>query len=283
MLVIEDKNLIPALRNNSTKISEYCFANIFLFRDIHNYKLITYNDKYWINGITRKNVEYVMPTSDPFLIPIEEYFEVAKKFKNIYPVPEELIQKFNDKFSDKISVSYDRNESDYIHSVSSLNNYPGKAMHKKKNLLNQFYKLYSHRCVEISNLNSEDLLFILNYWQDSTKEDKFDTDYDSAKEAILHFDELDLTGWIFYVNDNPAGYAIGEALNDEMFVLHFVKGLVQFKGIYQFIFSSVAANIAEKYNYINLEQDLGIPKLRHSKKSYYPEFFINKFMVSYLQ
>jgi hypothetical protein len=275
-LLIKDKDLIPALKNNCANISEYCFANIFLFRDVHNYKLITFNNRYWITGTTRKNIEYVMPTSDPCLIPIKEYFEIAEKFKNIYPLPEKIIHEFTDKFS----ISHDRNESDYIHSVSSLNNYPGKAMHKKKNLLNQFYKFYSHRQAEISNLNIKDLLFILDYWQSNAKEDKFDTDYNSAKEAILQFEELDLTGWIFYVDDNPAGYAIGEALNDEMFVLHFVKGLTQFKGIYQFIFSSVAANIADKYSCINLEQDLGIPELRHSKKSYNPDFFINKFMVS---
>ena len=275
-MLIKDKDLLSSLRNNYANISEYCFANIFLFRDVHNYKLITFNNRYWLNGITRKDTEYVMPASDPCSIPIEEYFEIAKEFKNIYPLPEKMMHEFNDKFS----ISYDVNESDYIHSVSTLNNYPGKAMHKKKNLLNQFLKLYSHRCAEISNLNVKDLLFILDYWQSTAKEDKFDTDYNSAKEAILHFSELDLTGWIFYVDESPAGYAIGEELNDEMFVLHFVKGLTQFKGIYQFIFSSVAANIADKYSYINLEQDLGIPELRHSKKSYHPDFFINKFMVS---
>jgi hypothetical protein len=275
-LLIKDKDLIPALKNNCANISEYCFANIFLFRDVHNHKLITFNNRYWIHGITRKNIEYVMPTSDPCSIPIEEYFKIAEEFKNIYPLPERMLHEFDNKFS----ISYDNDESDYIHSVSSLNNYPGKAMHKKKNLLNQFCKFYSHQCIEISNLNTKDLLFILDHWQSASKEDKFDTDYNSAKEAILHFDELDLTGWMFYVDDQPAGYAIGEALNDEMFVIHFVKGLTQFKGIYQFIFSSVAANIASKYSYINLEQDLGIPELRHSKQSYHPDFFINKFMVS---
>ncbi len=88
-----------------------------------------------------------------------------------------------------------------------------------------------------------------------------------------------LCGGAYYAEGEPAGFLLGEELNRETFGIHFAKALKRFKGIYQYMFNNFASVLPASCTYINMEQDLGIQALRHSKTSYMPEFKLEKFRV----
>jgi len=68
------------LRSVDTKISEYSFSNLYLFRERHKYKLLENNNNY-ILGRTFDNIEYIMPAFDLTITGAEEICTLAKELK----------------------------------------------------------------------------------------------------------------------------------------------------------------------------------------------------------
>jgi hypothetical protein len=106
-----------------------------------------------------------------------------------------------------------------------------------------------------------------------------ETDYRPCREALDRYDELVLCGGIYYANDEPAGFVLGEELNPETFVLHFAKARTKFKGVYQYLFNNFARILPPSYKYLNLEQDLDRENLRVFKSSYVPDLLLKKARV----
>jgi uncharacterized protein len=107
-------------------------------------------------------------------------------------------------------------------------------------------------------------------------------DYHAAKEALEQMDFLQLCGGIFYIENEPVAYCLGEELTGgTTYTIHFEKALSveKYKGIYQYINQSFAAILPQKYKTINREQDLGDIGLRQAKQSYNPIGFIKKFLA----
>ena len=106
-------------------------------------------------------------------------------------------------------------------------------------------------------------------------------DYEAAREGLEKSEELQLCGGIYYVEERPVAYVLGEELAGvATYLIHFEKAVAGYKGLYQFINQSFASVLPEDYETINREQDMGDPGLRHAKLSYRPSGFIEKFKVA---
>lgn len=60
-------------------------------------------------------------------------------------------------------------------------------------------------------------------------------------------------------------------MNNETAVIHFEKGISQYKGIYKVINQETAKALLGKYSWINRESDMDVPGLREAKLRYHPE------------
>jgi hypothetical protein len=108
-------------------------------------------------------------------------------------------------------------------------------------------------------------------------------DYAAAKEAIENMEVLQLCGGIFYVDDEPVAYTLGEELaQGRVFVIHFEKAVLrkEHAGVYQYVNQAFAAVLPDKYKLINREQDLGDPGLPQAKESYRPVGFVKKYRAA---
>jgi hypothetical protein len=108
-------------------------------------------------------------------------------------------------------------------------------------------------------------------------------DYAAAREALENMEYLQLCGGIFYVDDEPAAFTLGEELaRGRMFAIHFEKAILrkQYRGIYQYVNQAFTALLPDKYELINWEQDLGDPGLRQAKESYRPAGFVPKYRAA---
>jgi hypothetical protein len=56
--------------------------------------------------------------------------------------------------------------------------------------------------------------------------------------------------------------------------------MTRFKGVYQFMYNVFAKELGTEYEWVNFEQDLGIPELRQAKESYQPDKMAVKYRVS---
>jgi len=275
-LTLEHKELLfERLRAVDIPISEYSFANLYLFRKTHKYEVLGGRDIF-IKGVSYNGSTFLMPTSDVRELDSEYLGTLLQAVDHMYPVPEKWLSAFP---SGVFTAEHSENDSDYIYSCEKLATYAGKKMHKKKNLLNFFKKHYGHKALPLTENLTRDAMLILDAWQEESGQQVSGTDFEACRESLSRSEELLLCGGIYYADEEPAGFLLGEELNAETYALHFAKGLTKFKGIYQYMFNNFAGILPASYRYINMEQDLGKEALRHSKESYMPEFKLKKYWV----
>ncbi len=256
-------------------ISEYSFASLYLFREKHEYEML-FDEEIFIKGKTFDGESFIMPSFDIRQSDKAYLRKMITQYGMIFPVPEEWIPHFE---NDGFIFTSNEGDADYIHHVKKISDYKGKHLHGKRNLLNQFLDSYAHEECPLTDDRLGDANTILESWQKETNDKPLDTDFYPCAEAIKLYDRLILCGGIFYANREPAGFIIGEELNDETFALHFAKGNRKFKGIYQYMFNSFANVMPAKYCCFNFEQDMGKESLRQAKLSYKPEKMILKYRM----
>ncbi|HEY1406760.1 MAG TPA: phosphatidylglycerol lysyltransferase domain-containing protein [Spirochaetota bacterium] len=256
--------------------SEFSFTNLYLFRDVHDYYISGTECRILIDGITRDHVHYAMPLFDISLIGGEELEKIIRDNGVLFPVHESQLHLFS---PDKYEWSYSHDDSDYLFTRDKLIHYPGRNLHKKRNLLKQFLEGYEWRSEPLTSERSADAQKILSDWQKGTGLADSETDYLSCHEALNHIESFNLTGCVIYVEDALAGFVLGEMISPNVFALHFAKCNTRFKGIYQFIYNHYAKELSPECEWINFEQDLGIPALRQAKETYEPDMMAHKYRV----
>jgi hypothetical protein len=258
-------------------VSEYTFANLFLFRKQYQYRVARVLDKtFVISGEEGGKRFFMTPCAVPGRGVLEGLFATHDYWKGIsdsvlIPNQEHLAEW-------GIVIAEDRNNFDYLYLRSDLAELPGKRYHKKRNLVNQFANYYAHEERPLTPELVPQAIRVLDRW----REDKgLEGDYAAARESLELFAELGLRGAVYYVNGEPAGWCLGESLAaGRMFAIHFEKAIDTYKGVFQYINQSFAASLPESFAYINREQDLGDEGLRQAKLSYRPSGFVRKHTAS---
>lgn len=261
--------LHPLFKQLDSSISEFSFANIYLFRKTHNYRVTQLEDGLIVIAGKDKKPFFMVP----FGIPEEEMLkELFQKFSSMKAATAEQAHNLSLEYI----VEEDRDNFDYLYSRDELSKLSGRKYHKKKNLVNFFTGTYTYVGKPLLDEYIKDALFVLEQWRAGQADEG---DYEAAKEALERSNELQLCGGIYYVEDGPAAFALGEELEPHTFVLHFEKGIGDYKGLLQFVNQSFASILPEKYQIINREQDLGDEGLRKSKLSYKPSGFVKKYRI----
>ena len=266
--------LHPKFQTLADGISEFTFANIYLFRQAHNYRISQLeNGLFVITGRDNENPFFMLPFGLPDENIIRELFNNYQVMKAVSVQQAEMLA------TTGYSVHEDRDNFDYLYSLESLVNLTGRKFHKKKNQLNIFVRNNECQAKPLLEEYRNDALQILEQWNN---QHGGPNDFRAAREALEKMWPLQLCGGIFYIEGQPAAYCLGEELAlGESFVMHFEKAVLgeDFKGVYQYINQAFASILPEKYKTVNREQDLGDPGLRHAKMSYRPVDFVEKYKV----
>jgi hypothetical protein len=270
-------HLHPEFKILAEGISEFTFANIYLFRQIHKYRISSLtNGLFIINGEDEKKPFFMLPFGLPDETVLRELFDRFETMKCVSESQVEILTKMG------YSVWEDRDNFDYLYSRDELVNLTGRKFHKKKNLLNIFIRNNECQAKPLLEEYRDDALKILEKWN---RQHNKPNDFIAAKEALEKMWPLQLCGGIFYIEKQPVAYCLGEELAlGRSFVIHIEKAVLgeDIKGIYQYINQAFASVLTEKYETINREQDLGNPGLRQAKESYQPIGFVKKYKAKSL-
>ena len=271
----------PKLSLSPDGVSEFTFGGLYLFKQRYQYKVSKLEDKTLIfSGVQPPSAEcgetrkfFMTPCAAPGRGILEELYKTHDYWKNISEsilIPNrEHLEEWGIEFAE------DRNNFDYLYLRADLAVLPGKKYHKKRNLVAQFLKSYTH---EEKPLKAELIPEAMNVLENWRANKGADGDYAACKEALELFGELNMRGFLLYIDDKPAGWCLGEPVaRGRMFTIHFEKGLETYKGIYQFINQAFAASLPEYFTHINREQDLGDEGLRQAKMTYRPSGFVRKY------
>src|SRR3989337_4299972 len=212
------RELHPFFKSLKHGISEFTFANIYLFREAHKYQIAKLkNGLFVIIGNDKKDSFFMLPFGLPEKELLDELFH---NFTSMKCVAEGLVYKLTRR---GYAVVEDRNNFDYLYLREELVKLPGAKFHKKKNLVNVFVSKYLYEGKPLLEAYKNDALAILETWRDSRDNPG---DYAAAKEALEKMEELQLCGGIYYVDKKLAAYTLGEELGGgESFVIHFEKAI----------------------------------------------------------
>ena len=272
------KFLHPGLNLIADGVSEFTFSNLFLFRRRYNYMVSKVSGKnIVISGGHDETKFFMNPYGIPGVGVLEQLFDTHDYWKGLSDSV--LCPNRSDIENLGVRIAEDRDNFDYLYLKTDLADLSGRKYHKKRNLVNSFTNSYKFQERSLTKELVPQAMTVLESWRESKGEDG---DLVAAKEALELFNELNMQGVLYYVDDKPAGWCLGEGLaNGKMFAVHFEKGIDSYKGIYQFINQAFAAALPKHYIYINREQDLGDKGLRQAKMTYRPVDFVRKYVARF--
>ncbi len=261
-------------------MSELTFAGIYLFRQAHRYQIARIGEDLFVISGQDAEPFFLLPFGLPSRAILDSLFHRYRVMKAVSASQAEQLSRLG------YRVWEDRDNFDYLYPREKMATLSGRALHRKKNLVNLF--LRNNACVARPLLGEYTgaALRVLEQWRQQEKPDcpaAEPGDYAAAREALENMEYLQLCGAIFHVNDEPVAYTLGEEVaQGRVFVLHFEKAILrkEFTGIYQYANQAFAAFLPDKYELINREQDLGDPGLRQAKESYRPVGFVTKYRAA---
>jgi uncharacterized protein len=259
-------------RDYDLHFAEYSFANAYLFRKKHAYQLVDCPTP-CVQGEFKSGNYYLIPSVPPKQIKLALPECTQGRSYCFFPIPDAWTAEFK---SMGMSLTTCRADTDYLFHISKLQTLAGRELSSRRNLLKQLERQFHLESKEIRDQEVDTAYALLEKWQEKTGESKEKTDFFSCREAIQHRERLELFGRIAYADGIPIGFTIGELLTPGTALLHFAKSLHDYKGVTPYLYRDFALHLPEGVQWINLEQDLGIPALRQAKKAYDPDLLLTK-------
>ncbi|MCM0083710.1 phosphatidylglycerol lysyltransferase domain-containing protein [Geomonas sp. Red32] len=278
-IALEDKPHLDALfAALQPRISELTFANLFLFRKVHNYRLTMVRDSVVALGCGYDSRPYFLP---PFSgDAISSARELIGQGLTLYGADDPFLERLGS--LDGLEVTPDRDNFDYLHVKEEMAQLNGKAYHRKKNRVNYFMVRHRHQVEMYGDQHREGALALLEEWRRIRSEQgpgSADKEAAGAAEALTLYKELGLSGLVILVEGVVKGFALGECLNDSTAVCHFEKGDLFMEGLYQLLDREFSRLLFTGCTYLNREQDLGVESLRQAKLSYRPVELVKKYRI----
>ena len=179
-----------------------------------------------------------------------------------------------------------RKDFDYVYDAERLRTLSGKMMHKKKNHLNSFLRMYAGR-FEYRTLTCADLDLVRAFhesWVDERKTDEhqftIQCEENGVHRVFEHCSEITSRIGGVFIDGKLAAYSLGsydETLKEAF--INIEKADPQFEGLYAFINQQFLSNEFPLAELVNREDDLGLEGLRNSKLSYKPIRFEEKYII----
>ncbi len=253
-------------------VSELSFANLWLFREAHDYRFIP---GAWpgLVGRAYDGLVHRIPLFPLAGVCAEALRAWMGDQRVLYP----LSQRQADALSpDHFDITFLRDDADYLYPAQQFRDYAGRALGHKRGLARQFVESNDVTVRRYERSLVHDASQVLASWMRQKGKRAGEADEVACRQALQHAETLGLHGEVHYVDGHGAGFVLADMLRPGLAVMRFAKGVDRYKGIAQHMFSHYAQERPE-LQWINFEQDLGLANFRRTKLSYRPTAMVPKF------
>lgn len=299
---ISHRQLIQSyLQDHHYNTLEYLFTTLFIWQESYGFAWAEQENVLYIRSCYQGITKFFPPILKNSVIATEKqplvYDDAIKKIlsycrdNSIEPIFEEITEQDRDKMLHVLKQDFhfhaNRDLANYIYYVSTLTQLRGRSFNGKRNHIRHFeaenpgYKFLplTEELLPACRTHAEG-------WYEHHPEKEQPTLIEE-KQAILkaldYFTELELTGGCIIIDGVVEGFAIGEALNPDMTVIHFEKGNLQINGIYTALNKYFLAQSWQDYLLVNRAEDLGLPGLKKAKKDYKPAWLEMKYTATLIK
>ena len=267
--------------------SDLSFANIYLLRDKYDIEITGYKDflirKYHGKG-TRNGYTFPIGNGnlEKALKEIEADAAARGETLRFSFVTEKQRERLGQIYPGRFEYIDDLGDYDYVYSRQDIAQLPGKSYHKKKNHVSKFTRQYPEfRYEELGKCNVEDAAVVEDGWYYDhlqSEDGSQRLEYNSIKEALNYYEELNLSGGIIYVDGVAAAMTIGSRISADTVDVHFEKAIGEYavNGGYAAI-NNMYAKSQSGVEWLNREEDINIEGLRKAKQSYHPKILLKKY------
>ncbi len=278
-LTLADKPLLDGIFSLlQPRVSEFTFANLYLFRAPHAYRLTMVGDSLVLLGQGYKGDSYFLP---PLTGDREGAVHFLLERGLALAVADDEFIKTHLK-DEKVEIVEDWDNFDYLYLRQDLAELSGNRFHKKKNRLNYFANRYEYTVESYSGNHLAGTLALLDEWfrvRGDMESPSVAQEVAANREALERAVDLGLAGVVVLVEGVVKAFALGERLNGTTSVCHFEKSDPFMEGASQLVDREFNRLLFTDCRFINREQDLGEPGLRSAKLSYHPVELVRKYRV----
>jgi len=288
---LEDKELFNKyITKYNCNNSEASFANLYIWQPAWNIKMAT------VGGamiISMYSDDYRLFLCPPFLADRNEsiapYMEMCGEYM-LKECGDVLIKGATGEIKEKIEADcpgryafkYDEYNSEYVYNAKDLIELAGKKYHSKRNHINVFLRNYDPVLEEYTPKYRDECINIQKKWakerQDNEREAR--EELESITRALDNYEALDMRGCVVLLGGEVAAFSFGERVCPKTAVIHIEKADNNINGLYTYINREFVANFWNDCEYINREEDMGVPGIRQAKRSYHPVYMIDKYDVT---
>jgi len=286
-LTLEDKPLFHhAFTRFPPQISEFTFTNLFIWRDCYQTRISRFQNFLCLLSDLGESSFFFPPIGQGDVI--ECYHSLLRHLEGyrvppkITRVPEVVVEQIDWKASG-MKAELDRNQCDYVYLVRDLIELGGRKYHRKRNHIKQFQEKYTYQFLPLAAEWVTQCLQLEAEWCDLRHcevSQGLMNESLAIKEALTHFEELEVKGGVILIHEKVEAFTLGEPLNPETVVIHIEKANPAYEGIYPTINQAFLEQQWSGFTYVNREQDLGEEGLRKAKESYFPHHMVNKYTVA---
>lgn len=179
-------------------------------------------------------------------------------------------------------VADDRDNADYVYRVADLGGLAGRRYAKKRNQIKQCLQNYHCEYEPLTSENLPECIAMQAGWcqlRACGRTPGLCGENIAIGELFSNYWQLELIGGAIRVNGEIQAYTIAEQLNPGTAVCHFEKAMPPVQGLGQLITQWFTRFSLQDFEYVNREQDLGVPGLRQAKESYFPHHLVGKYTL----
>lgn len=270
--------MLAVLRDGSCEqcLSDHAFSNLHLFKVAHDYQFI---DGEWpgIAGCAYDGTRHFMPLFVPTAAPPEHLATLIERHQCLYPV---ATRHATELLGNRFIATQSADDSDYLYRADTFLDYAGHRLAKKRNQVQQFLAAHVPWSRPFDVSLAEAVRSVLQGWLTHKGKVRGDADDDACLEAIDHAARFDFKGFVYFVDDLPIGFVLAQELQPGVFCMRFAKGLDSHVGIYPYMFQHFCRSFPRRVEWLNFEQDMGLPGFRRSKRSYQPTALLPKWRIA---
>jgi hypothetical protein len=255
--------------------AELSFGNLWLFRRAHRWRFHD-GPSPCISGVGYDGQRHAVPLFRLHEAPESVLHDLLARHGGLYPLSE---PEAGTMARTSFALASHRDDADYLYTADQLRRYPGRILHKKRNLLAQLLAEHDITVQAYAPGLQQEAAQVLDGWMHDKHKQAGETDDAACRDALAFAPQLSLEGFLYRAGHQPAGFLLAEELQPGVWVVRFAKGLVRFKGIAQFMFQHFASRPDRRVDWLNFEQDMGLPNFRQTKLSYQPAALLPKWRL----
>ncbi len=284
-ITIQDRPAFAAATATLSRASCECnFATVFVWKDVYQSGYARIQDRIIVIGRTVGCLlfPYGAWFAPPELESVRQALSAAADLRLSWgDVPQEYIDAHGDQMKPLYRIACLEAEADYLYKTADLAAVGGHCHQNTRRLLRHFENAYPEaRLLPMTAADAPTILALAEHLLQEQQVAGTVSEASAMASAFANFEALGLEGLrLADGTGRTLAFSMWSFTTPEVVDVHFEKAVRSVDGAAQTMRIGVARALVGRAQWINLEQDVGVPGLRRSKRSYCPDHLLNRYWL----